>query len=59
MGTMWIIIKISTIMAHHQRTLALTAPKNMVSAVLKYVVVPGFVTFLLERDRYKVMMSDV
>lgn len=54
-----LIIKVSTIITHYKRSLALSAPRNFVTGMVKYIFVPGIVTFMLERNRYHNMMSDV
>jgi hypothetical protein len=37
---------------HLSLVLALTAPRNLLSRVGKYGVVPAFITYLLERKEY-------
>ena len=58
MSMMMIFIKACTNLAHYRRSLSLSAPKNFMSAFLKYTIVPGIITFYLEYDRYRSLVSN-
>lgn len=47
-----LIIKVSTIITHYRRSLALSAPRNLTTGLIKYLLIPGVVTFMLEKNRY-------
>lgn len=57
MTIMIVMIKIITNLTHYSRSLALSAPKNLGSAFIKYLLIPGLGNYYLERDRYTQMMS--
>jgi hypothetical protein len=52
-------IKVSTIVTHYKRSLALSAPKNIINALVKYLILPSTVTYLLERKRYANLMANL
>jgi len=59
MSMMMIFIKVCTNLAHHRRSLALSAPRTFTSALIKYTLLPGLITFCFERDRYECLISNV
>ena len=56
---MILFIKVSTIVTHYKRSLALSAPRNIINALVKYLILPGTVTYLLERKRYGNLMGNL
>lgn len=59
MTIMIVMIKIVTNLTHYSRSLALSAPKNLGSAFIKYLLIPGLGNYYLERDRYAYVMSHI
>lgn len=57
MTFLMIMVKVSTIIAHYKRSLALSNPKNIPNAILKYLLFPGLITYYLEKDRYREVMD--
>ena len=56
---MMLAIKFSTIVAHTRRSLALSAPRNIWTAMVKYIGVPGLFAWSLEYSRYQQLMSNL
>jgi hypothetical protein len=52
-------IKVSTIVTHYKRSLALSAPRNIINALVKYLILPGTFTYLLESKRYGNLMANL
>jgi hypothetical protein len=53
-----LVIKLFTILAHLRLSLALSAPRNLITRTIKYIVVPGIVTFAFERKQYRKIISN-
>ena len=56
---MMLLIKFGTTAMHLRRSLALSAPMNKLTGLVKYGAVPGGTAWLLERKRYGQMMEDL
>lgn len=41
-----LLIKVGTIITHYKRSLALSAPKNVMTATIKYIALPGAITYM-------------
>ncbi len=52
MSLLVFLIRGCTMLAHYRRSLALSSPRNWLTFSLKYVVIPGAITYWLERGRY-------
>jgi len=59
MSLMIFFIKVSTIVTHYKRSLALSAPRNIINALVKYLILPGTFTYLLESKRYGNLMANL
>lgn len=58
MSLLVFVIRGGTMLAHYRRSLALSSPRNGFTFSMKYLVVPGSITYWLERGRYEAMMAD-
>jgi membrane protein YqaA with SNARE-associated domain len=58
MTTLMIFIKLCTVAAHFRLSLALSVPRNFITRTIKYMVVPGIVTYLLNRKNYNMAIEN-